>query len=107
MEHSRTSAQCLSVQVWKLNIVAGCLSLGDNVIGPSVQGGDQEHLELEKAACGQVLIASPTPDSCIHLEGAAAGEWSTVGDGGTQVLEENIGLAACVETDTAAVKPRW
>lgn len=54
-----------------------------------------------------MLIASPAPESCVHLEGAAAGERSTVGDGDTQVLEENIGLAACVETDTAAVKPRW
>lgn len=76
-------------------------------MGLQCKEATQERLDLEKAACGQVLIASPAPESCVHLEGAAAGEWSTVGDGDTQVLEENIGLAACVETDTAAVKPRW
>lgn len=30
-----------------------------------------------------------------------------MGDGDTQVLEENAGLEACVETDTAAVGPGW
>lgn len=50
-------------------------------MGLQCKEATQERLELEKAACGQVLIASPTPDSCIHPEGAAAGQLSTAGDG--------------------------
>ena len=68
----------------------------------------QERLELEKAACSQVLIAPPTaPESCVPSAGAASRAQSAVGGGDTQVLEGNTGLQACVETDTAAVGPGW
>ena len=70
----------------------------------------QERLELEKAACSQVLIATPphpAPESCVPSAGAASRALSAVGGGDTQVLEGNTGLEACVETDTAAVGPGW
>lgn len=88
--------RCVSISAGLETEHSGWVPLsGDNVIGPSVQGGDQGASRTLRRLPAARCFSLPAPESCIHLGGAAAGEWSTVGIWGTrQVLEENIGLAA-------------